>query len=82
MNSNDYIHTKYLLIDPLREDPLVVCGSANFSRPSQRDNDENMLVIRGDTRLLTCTSGVHAVFDHHYARYIVKKLAGAGSRRP
>lgn len=43
-----YIHTKYLLIDPLGDDPIVISGSANFSDASTRDNDENMLVIRGD----------------------------------
>jgi phosphatidylserine/phosphatidylglycerophosphate/cardiolipin synthase-like enzyme len=44
-----YIHTKYLLIDPLGDDPIVVTGSANFSKASMQSNDENMLVIRGDT---------------------------------
>jgi hypothetical protein len=34
LNSNDYIHTKFMLVDPLSADPLVVTGSANFSRPS------------------------------------------------
>ena len=51
LNTNDYIHTKFMLVDPLSDDPLVVTGSANFSRPSQRINDENMLIIRGDTRV-------------------------------
>ena len=36
LNSNNYIHTKFMLVDPLGDDPLVVGGSANFSRPSQR----------------------------------------------
>jgi phosphatidylserine/phosphatidylglycerophosphate/cardiolipin synthase-like enzyme len=44
-----YIHTKYLMIDPLGDDPIVVTGSANFSKASTESNDENMLVIRGDT---------------------------------
>lgn len=44
-----YVHTKFMLIDPLSADPIVITGSANFSRASARDNDENMLVIRGDT---------------------------------
>jgi phosphatidylserine/phosphatidylglycerophosphate/cardiolipin synthase-like enzyme len=43
-----YVHTKYMLVDPLGDDPLVVVGSANFSASSTTDNDENMLVIRGD----------------------------------
>ena len=46
-----YVHTKYLLIDPLTADPTVITGSANFSAASTTSNDENMLVIRGDTRV-------------------------------
>ena len=46
-----YIHTKYLLVDPLTADPTVVTGSANFSAASTNANDENMLVIRGDERV-------------------------------
>ena len=77
LNVNRYIHTKFMLVDPLSDDPLVVTGSANFSRPSQRVNDENMLVIRGDTRVADIYFGEFMrIFDHHYARYIVRKLAG------
>ena len=50
-NHVQYIHTKFMLIDPLGKDPIVVSGSANFSRPSTNVNDENMLVIRGNTRV-------------------------------
>ncbi len=75
LNNNNYIHTKFMLVDPLGEDPLVVSGSANFSKPSQRINDENMLIIRGDTRVADIYFGEYMrIFDHHYARYIVRKL--------
>jgi phosphatidylserine/phosphatidylglycerophosphate/cardiolipin synthase-like enzyme len=47
----DYIHTKFMLIDPLSDDPIVITGSANWSDESIKRNDENMLVIRGDTRV-------------------------------
>jgi phosphatidylserine/phosphatidylglycerophosphate/cardiolipin synthase-like enzyme len=43
-----YIHTKYLLLDPLGDKPVVITGSANFSDASTRRNDENMLVIQGN----------------------------------
>lgn len=77
LNTNDYIHTKVMLVDPLGPDPLVVSGSANFSRASQWRNDENMLVIRGDARVADCYFGEFMrIFDHHYARYLVRKLAG------
>jgi phosphatidylserine/phosphatidylglycerophosphate/cardiolipin synthase-like enzyme len=73
LNQNRYIHNKFMLVDPLSDDPLVVTGSANFSLPSQRTNDENMLVIRGDKRVADIYFGEFMrVFDHHYARYIVR----------
>src|SRR6516165_3629239 len=46
-----FVHTKYLLIDPLSEDPLICTGSANFSANSLTSNDENMVLIRGSTRV-------------------------------
>lgn len=83
LNSNDYIHTKFLLVDPLSEDPLVVTGSANFSRPSQWSNDENMLVVRGDTRVADIYFGEYMrVFDHHYARYVARRLHDEGRTDP
>jgi phosphatidylserine/phosphatidylglycerophosphate/cardiolipin synthase-like enzyme len=47
----DYIHTKFMLIDPLTDDPIVITGSANWSDESVKRNDENMVVIRGDKRV-------------------------------
>lgn len=83
LNNNRYIHDKFMLVDPLGSDPLVVTGSANFSRPSQRVNDENMLVIRGDTRVADIYVGEFMrVFDHHYARYVVRLLSAAGKADP
>jgi len=83
LNVNQYIHTKFMLVDPLSNDPLVVTGSANFSKPSQRTNDENMLVIRGDTRVADIYFGEYMrVFDHHYARYMVRVLTNAGRSDP
>ncbi len=46
-----YVHTKYMVLDALTDDPIVITGSANFSEASTNKNDENMLVIRGDTRV-------------------------------
>jgi phosphatidylserine/phosphatidylglycerophosphate/cardiolipin synthase-like enzyme len=83
LNSNDYIHNKFMLVDPLGEDPIVVTGSANFSRPSQRINDENMLVIRGDTRIADIYFGEFMrIFDHHYAGYISRILKKEDNNDP
>jgi phosphatidylserine/phosphatidylglycerophosphate/cardiolipin synthase-like enzyme len=46
-----YIHTKYMVTDPLGPNPVVITGSANFSEASSNENDENMLVIRGNSRV-------------------------------
>ena len=46
-----YIHTKFLLKDPLSEKPVVVTGSANFSKAATLQNDENMLIIKGNKRV-------------------------------
>ncbi|MEO6455289.1 MAG: phospholipase D-like domain-containing protein [Ginsengibacter sp.] len=83
LNTNDYIHNKFMLVDPLGKDPIVVTGSANFSRPSQRINDENMIVIRGDTRIADIYFGEFMrIFDHHYARYISRILKQANTNDP
>lgn len=83
LNSNDFIHNKFMLIDPLGKDPIVVTGSANFSRPSQRANDENMVVIRGDTRIADIYFGEFMrIFDHHYARYISQILKQKNQNDP
>jgi phosphatidylserine/phosphatidylglycerophosphate/cardiolipin synthase-like enzyme len=82
-NRNLYIHDKFILIDPLGEDPVVVTGTANFSKPSQNANDENMLVIRGNTRVADVYFGEYMrIFDHLYSRYIVKKLKSEHKHDP
>lgn len=69
-----YVHTKYALVDPLSEDPLVVTGSANFSDASTKNNDENMLVIKGDTRVADIYLGEFMrLFNHFYARNLVSR---------
>jgi phosphatidylserine/phosphatidylglycerophosphate/cardiolipin synthase-like enzyme len=70
-----YSHTKYMLIDPLGDDPLVISGSGNFSDPSVKENDENMLVIHGDTRVADIYLGEFMrIFNHFYFRYLQQKL--------
>jgi phosphatidylserine/phosphatidylglycerophosphate/cardiolipin synthase-like enzyme len=64
-----------MLIDPLGDDPLVISGSGNFSDPSVKENDENMLVIHGDTRVADIYLGEFMrIFNHFYFRYLQQKL--------
>lgn len=64
-----YIHTKYMLIDPLGDDPIVISGSANFSDASTKNNDENMLIIRGNSQAADIYLGEFMrLFSHYYFR--------------
>jgi phosphatidylserine/phosphatidylglycerophosphate/cardiolipin synthase-like enzyme len=82
-NKNQYIHDKFMLVDPLGDDPIVVTGTANFSRPSQSANDENMVVIRGNQRVADIYFGEFMrIFDHLYSRYIVGKMKKLGTQNP
>lgn len=72
-----YVHDKFMLIDPLTNDPIVITGSANFSESSTDMNDENMLVIRGDTRVADIYFGEFMrLFSHHYFRDLMRKQQG------
>jgi phosphatidylserine/phosphatidylglycerophosphate/cardiolipin synthase-like enzyme len=66
-----YIHSKFLLMDPLGADPIVVTGSANFSEPSTNENDENMLLVRGNPRVADIYfTEFNRLFNHYYFRAV------------
>jgi phosphatidylserine/phosphatidylglycerophosphate/cardiolipin synthase-like enzyme len=77
-----YIHTKYMLIDALGDDPIVVTGSANFSDASTKNNDENMLIIRGDTRVADIYLGEFMRLYTHYRFRAFAQQAAAEGRPP
>lgn len=62
-----FIHTKLMLVDPLSDDPIVITGSANFSKASTDSNDENMLLIRGNKRVADIYVGEYMRLWNHYA---------------
>jgi hypothetical protein len=70
----DWVHTKFMLIDPLGQKPITLSGSANWSSSSAGTNDENMNVIRGDQRVADIYFGEFMrVFAHHRFRESVKR---------
>jgi len=70
-----YLHTKYMLVDPLTENPTVISGSANFSHASVANNDENMLIIRSNKRVSDIFLGEFMrLFTHFYFRDIVDRI--------
>lgn len=73
----NFIHCKFLLHDPLGSDPIIVSGSANFSDASTNVNDENMIVVRGNTRVADIYfTEFNRLFNHYYFRYITEITAG------
>jgi phosphatidylserine/phosphatidylglycerophosphate/cardiolipin synthase-like enzyme len=62
-----FIHTKYLLVDPLGPAPVVIVGSANFSGASTNSNDENMVVIRNEKHVADIYLGEFMRLYSHYA---------------
>jgi hypothetical protein len=74
-----FVHTKFLLIDPLSDDPLVCSGSANFSPDSLLANDENMLLIRGNTRVADIyLTEFDRIFRHFYFRDVANEIEAEG----
>lgn len=62
-----WIHLKFMLVDPLSTNPIVVTGSANFSDASTSINDENMLVIKDNLRVADIYLGEYMRLYSHYA---------------
>ena len=74
-----YIHSKFLLHDPLGKDPLVVTGSANFSDASTKENDENMVLVRGDRRVADIYfTEFNRLFNHYYFRSVYEAAKRTG----
>lgn len=68
-----YVHSKFMLVDPLGENPIVITGSANFSGASTDGNDENMIAIRGSYRAADIYfTEFNRLFNHYYFRSVVE----------
>jgi len=72
-------------IAELGSDPIVVTGSANFSDASTNDNDENMLVIRGNQRVADIYfTEFNRLFNHYYFRSVqerTRKMLNAAEKK-
>jgi phosphatidylserine/phosphatidylglycerophosphate/cardiolipin synthase-like enzyme len=70
----NWVHTKFMLIDPLGSKPVTLAGSANWSEPSVNTNDENLIVIRGAKRVADIYFGEFMrIFAHHRFRESVAR---------
>jgi PLD-like domain len=74
-----YVHTKIMIIDPFKDNCMIFTGSANFSPSSQNSNDENMLLIQGNTKVADIyTTEFFRLFNHFYFRTVANAVAQRG----
>lgn len=67
---NILVHTKLLLVDFTSDSPIVVSGSHNYSKPASNDNDENFLILRGNTGVSdTYGCELMRLYDHYRFRF-------------
>jgi len=64
------IHTKLIVVNFTSDAPTVISGSHNVSAAASGQNDENFLIVRGDTDVADCY-GVEAMrlYDHYRYRW-------------
>src|SRR5215208_7141602 len=63
------IHTKLIVVDFTSDAPTVISGSHNLSASASKGNDENYLIVAGDTDVADCY-GVELMrlYDHYRFR--------------
>ena len=73
---NLLVHTKAVVTDFTSDSPTIISGSHNLSAAASNGNDENYLIIRGDTDLAD-RYGLELLrfYEHYRFRYFAKKLA-------
>ncbi|QXI14331.1 phospholipase D-like domain-containing protein [Pseudomonas zeae] len=73
---NLLVHTKAVVTDFTTDTPTIISGSHNLSVSASNGNDENYLIIRGDTDLAD-RYGLELLrfYEHYRFRYFAKKLA-------
>jgi phosphatidylserine/phosphatidylglycerophosphate/cardiolipin synthase-like enzyme len=68
------IHDKILVIDPFTDDSVVVTGSHNLGFRASYNNDENMLIIRGNRGIAQAYAAhVLDVYEHYRWRRKIQK---------
>ncbi|MGX0890828.1 phosphatidylserine/phosphatidylglycerophosphate/cardiolipin synthase-like enzyme [Pseudomonas sp. ADAK2 TE3594] len=69
------VHTKAIVVDFTTDAPTIISGSHNLSEAASNGNDENFLIIRGDTDLAD-RYGLELLrfYEHYRFRYFAKKL--------
>src|SRR6185437_11127599 len=60
------VHSKVIVVDPFSDNCAVITGSHNFSDSASHKNDENLVIVRGNTRLGQAYAvHINGVYDHY-----------------
>jgi phosphatidylserine/phosphatidylglycerophosphate/cardiolipin synthase-like enzyme len=75
-----HVHHKFIVIDGDTPNPTIYSGSPNFSKSSENGNDENVLEIKGNTRLAQIyVAEFMRLYNHYRARALWDKAHGSKS---
>jgi phosphatidylserine/phosphatidylglycerophosphate/cardiolipin synthase-like enzyme len=71
------VHSKVIVIDPYGENPVVMTGSHNMGPKASGVNDENLLIIEGDSELSSQYAGhIMQVYSQYRWRQSVQTQHG------
>jgi phosphatidylserine/phosphatidylglycerophosphate/cardiolipin synthase-like enzyme len=77
------VHTKAIVTDFTSDSPSILSGSHNLSENASGKNDENYLMIRGNTDLADIYGcEIMRIYDHYRFRFSVKTRSGENKARP
>jgi phosphatidylserine/phosphatidylglycerophosphate/cardiolipin synthase-like enzyme len=77
------IHTKLIVVDFTSDAPTTISGSHNFSEPASNGNDENFLIMKGDTDVAdTYGCELMRLYDHYRFRFISQEDAKKKTKKP
>jgi phosphatidylserine/phosphatidylglycerophosphate/cardiolipin synthase-like enzyme len=62
------VHSKLIVVDPFTR-PVVITGRHNFSTSASTRNDENFVIVRGNTELAT-EYAAHILSVYHHYRWL------------
>jgi PLD-like domain len=75
------IHTKLVVVDFTSDAPTVISGSHNFSKPASEGNDENFLIIKGNTEVADAYGcELMRLYDHYRFRFRTQEGIKAGKK--
>lgn len=75
------VHSKVIVIDPF-SNPVVITGSHNFSGNASTANDENFVIVRGNSELATSYAAhIMGIYDHYRWQSLLGSQQDAGTAK-